>query len=79
MRMLLKCVVLCAAHAQQPQNPSPMVEHTRAHARFKEQSPPGRRERSPAMIVLWPLSGSIRISGTFPPPAASFARAPALN
>jgi len=30
--------------AQQPQNPSPMVEHTRAHPRLKQESPPGRRE-----------------------------------
>jgi len=30
--------------AQQPQNPSPMVEHTRAHPRLMEESPPGRRE-----------------------------------
>jgi hypothetical protein len=30
--------------AQQAQNPSPMVEHTRAHARLKEESPPGRRD-----------------------------------
>ena len=33
------------ALAQQPQNPSPMVEHTRAHPRLKEQTPPGRREK----------------------------------
>jgi hypothetical protein len=33
------------AIAQQPQNPSPMVEHTRAHGRLKEQTPPGRREK----------------------------------
>jgi hypothetical protein len=30
--------------AQQSQNPSPMVEHTRAHPRLKEETPPGRRE-----------------------------------
>ncbi|HSD28133.1 MAG TPA: hypothetical protein VLL75_12580, partial [Vicinamibacteria bacterium] len=29
---------------QQPQNPSPMVEHTRAHRRLTEARPPGRRE-----------------------------------
>src|ERR1035441_3662328 len=35
-----------AACAQQPQNPSPMVEHTRAHLRLAEQPPPqGRREK----------------------------------
>ncbi len=32
------------AFAQQPQNPSPMVEYTRAHPRLVEASPPGRRE-----------------------------------
>lgn len=30
---------------QQSQNPSPMVEHTRAHPRLKEDLPPGRREK----------------------------------
>src|SRR5580700_1913108 len=34
-----------AALAQQPQNPSPMVEHTRAHQRLREETPPGRREK----------------------------------
>jgi hypothetical protein len=33
-----------AALAQQAQNPSPMVEHTRAHPRLAEARPPGRRE-----------------------------------
>ena len=33
-----------AALAQQAQNPSPMVEHTRAHPRLVETKPPGRRE-----------------------------------
>jgi hypothetical protein len=41
--------ILCAfagveVAAQQPQNPSPMVEHTRTHPRLKEETPPGRRE-----------------------------------
>jgi len=31
--------------AQQPQNPSPMVEHTRAHPRLEQEALPGRRER----------------------------------
>jgi hypothetical protein len=40
------CCLLAAvsATAQQSQNPSPMVEHTRAHPRLKEEAPPGRRE-----------------------------------
>ena len=33
------------AAAQQAQNPSPMVEHTRAHPRLKEETPAGRREK----------------------------------
>ncbi len=33
--------VLC----QSAQNPSPMVEHTRAHPRLKQETPPGRREK----------------------------------
>jgi pimeloyl-ACP methyl ester carboxylesterase len=37
-------LALTAGFGQQSQNPSPMVEHTRAHTRLKEQTPPGRRE-----------------------------------
>ena len=33
-----------AAQAQMPQNPSPMVEHTRQHTRLAEETPAGRRE-----------------------------------
>ena len=46
MRLLLACaMVLGTACAQQPQNPSPMVEHTRAHPRLKEETAAGRREK----------------------------------
>jgi hypothetical protein len=31
--------------SQVPQNPSPMVEHTRAHERLREQTPPGERHQ----------------------------------
>jgi hypothetical protein len=42
---LILCVASCESlSAQQPQNPSPMVEHTRAHPRLKQEVPPGRRE-----------------------------------
>ena len=37
-------LVLAPVFAQQAQNPSPMVEHTRAHSRLKEETPPGGRE-----------------------------------
>ncbi len=40
----LALVAFAAASAQQSQNPSPMVEHSRTHQRLKESEPPGRRE-----------------------------------
>src|ERR1017187_7116024 len=43
--LLVFALAAMAVRAQQPQNPSPMVEHTRAHLRLAEQSPPGRREK----------------------------------
>jgi hypothetical protein len=44
LRLLAACAfAVSAARAQQPQNPSPMVEHTRAHPRLKETEAPGRR------------------------------------
>jgi hypothetical protein len=42
--LLLVLWACSATLAQQPQNPSPMVEHTRTHPRLAETSPPGRRE-----------------------------------
>ncbi len=44
-RFLLACAAAVAAPAQQSQNPSPMVEHTRVHARLPQSSPAGRREK----------------------------------
>src|ERR1039457_1145307 len=44
--LLVFALAAMAVRAQQPQNPSPMVEHTRAHLRLAEQPPPqGRREK----------------------------------
>jgi hypothetical protein len=46
MRLVFLAVLLvAAAGAQQSQNPSPMVEHTRAHPRLKQETPAGRREK----------------------------------
>jgi hypothetical protein len=42
--VIVASLFAATAFAQQPQNPSPMVEHTRAHPRLIEESPPGRRE-----------------------------------
>lgn len=46
MRHLIFILLLTlSALARQSQNPSPMVEHTRAHPRLKQESPAGRREK----------------------------------
>lgn len=44
---LMFAVISCGAPllAQQSQNPSPMVEHTRAHPRLTQETPAGRREK----------------------------------
>jgi hypothetical protein len=42
---LAALLVFSAALGQQAQNPSPMVEHTRAHPRLPQESPAGRREK----------------------------------
>ncbi len=46
MRVAIFGTILAAVPilAQVPQNPSPMVEHTRLHPRLKQETPPGRRE-----------------------------------
>src|SRR4051794_20535286 len=45
-RLAIACAfVILGLNAQQSQNPSPMVEPTRAHTRLTETSPKGRREK----------------------------------
>ena len=43
--LLLWLAAWSSALAQASQNPSPMIEHTRAHPRVKQESPEGRREK----------------------------------
>ena len=43
-RFVFITLLAISAFAQQTQNPSPMVEHTRAHPRLKQETPAGRRE-----------------------------------
>jgi hypothetical protein len=43
--IILIALLAIPTFAQQTQNPSPMVEHTRAHPRLKQETPPGRREK----------------------------------
>lgn len=47
---------------QQPQNPSPMVEHARAHTRLTEQTPPGRREKLDVGTLYMPAGLAARPS-----------------
>jgi hypothetical protein len=42
---IILALVTMTLLAQQSQNPSPMVEHTRSHARLQEATPAGRREK----------------------------------
>jgi hypothetical protein len=42
---MLVVLALAIGLAQQPQYPSPMVEHTREHTRLTEETPRGRREK----------------------------------
>ena len=43
--LVLTSLSVARAGAQQAQNPSPMVEHTRAHPRLTETTPPGLRQK----------------------------------
>lgn len=42
-QLILIWLLAISGFAQQAQNPSPMVEHTRAHPRLKQETPAGRR------------------------------------
>src|SRR5262249_60750628 len=44
-RIFLISLLAVSTFASQTQNPSPMVEHTRAHPRLKQETPLGRREK----------------------------------
>lgn len=60
MPRVLLLLVAAAAYAQQPQNPSPMVEHTRAHQRLKEETPPGRRVKLEMGTLFFPAAVKAR-------------------
>ena len=55
MKNALRSILFLAGciSAQQAQNPSPMVEHTRAHPRIAKQTPAGRREKLEALGTLF--------------------------
>src|SRR5438105_14832378 len=57
MRPTLCLLGFCAlARAQQPQNPSPMVEHARAHPRLTQETAAGRRETLDPGILFLPAA-----------------------
>jgi hypothetical protein len=47
---------------QQAQNPSPMVEHTRAHQRLREETPAGRREALDVGTLFLPAGLKLKSS-----------------
>jgi hypothetical protein len=52
----LAAICLGGILAAEPQNPSPMVEHTREHPRLKEERPEGRREKLSVGTLFVPAS-----------------------
>ncbi len=62
LRSIPLALITAAALAQQSQNPSPMVEHTRAHPRLTETHPPGRREKLELGTLFLPQSWKPRAS-----------------
>ncbi|MBS1811662.1 MAG: hypothetical protein JST84_26105 [Acidobacteria bacterium] len=65
MRIFLLLIGLAiSTFAQQSQNPSPMVEHTRAHPRLKEEHPAGRREKLELGTLFLPAK--LKLKATTP-------------
>jgi hypothetical protein len=52
--LLFLFALILPVHAAEPQNPSPMVEHTREHPRLKEDHPAGKREKLDAGTLFIP-------------------------
>jgi hypothetical protein len=52
--LLFFFVLILPLSAAEPQNPSPMVEHTREHPRLKEEHPAGKREKLEAGSLFIP-------------------------
>lgn len=52
--LLFLFALILPLSAAEPQNPSPMVEHTREHPRLKEEHPAGKREKLDAGTLFIP-------------------------
>jgi hypothetical protein len=57
---LFTLLLTVAVNAQQSQNPSPMVEHMRAHLRLTQQTPPGRREKLELGALFIPAKSKLK-------------------
>ena len=57
---MLVFLAIAIGLAQQPQFPSPMVDHTREHIRLPEQTPRGRREKLDIGTLYLPARLSAR-------------------
>jgi hypothetical protein len=65
MRLIVFAIGLAVSMlAQQSQNPSPMVEHTRSHPRLKQETPAGRRE--PLALGTLFLPAKLKLKHTAP-------------
>ena len=74
--LLAGAALTMAALAQQSQNPSPMVEHTRAHPRLPETHPPGQRGKLDLGTLYVPTGSAPELlvffhGGTWLPEAAA--------
>lgn len=56
------CPMATIAYSQASQNPSPMVEHTRAHPRLKQETPAGRRESLELGTLFLPVKFKLKPS-----------------
>lgn len=61
--LLFLFALILPVSAAEPQNPSPMVEHTREHPRLKEEHPAGKRENLEAETLFIPqaIAGQIEV------------------
>lgn len=62
--LVLLLMLITRLSAQQAQNPSPMVEHTRAHPRLQEEYPAGRREKLELGTLFLPTK--LKLKATTP-------------
>jgi len=70
--LVAMATALMAAGVSAQQNPSPMVEHTRAHTRLPEETPAGRREKLELGALFVPAELKTGRADGAPPPVLFF-------